>query len=323
MTTFYPRAQTIEEAGIIRLDTGGEAQMIITLPLTKAVTIKGALAASGEVSSGRANLLKKVYDQYVLFLQDVVPKEGTFEFKNVPAGSYEIVAASDSAWGASSWTARQDVEVGTSDMDVTLRPQSMGGLSGHVLFEGQPAPTTTSLFVTLRNDKGNSVRIQVDPEGNFNLTRILPGQYEVAAGAGEYVASYFAGPAGERLPLTVEIGSGGIIHRDLTLTKAVAVIEGVAEKSGAPQVGAFVILMPKNPSHRWAYRVDQTDSDGSYHLASIPAGDYFLIALNDGSDVVYRDAKVAATLAKYAKQVHIEAGDRLDLKLDVVDASRL
>jgi hypothetical protein len=164
----------------------------------------------------------------------------------------------------------------------------------------------------------------VDSEGNFSLSRILPGRYEVTAGSAGYVAAYFVGPSGERLPLILEITSGEPIHRDLMLTEAVSTIEGTVEKAGVPQVGAFVLLMPKNPAQRWAYRVDQTDSDGSYRLATIPAGDYFLLSLSDGSDVVYRDAKVAATLAnKAAQQVHIEAGDHLDLKLEVVDASRL
>jgi hypothetical protein len=199
----------------------------------------------------------------------------------------------------------------------------MGAVLGHVLFEGDPPALTGSLFVSLRNDKGNSVRIQVDPEGQFSLSRILPGRYEVTAGSADYVASYFAGPTGERLPLTLEIASGEPIHRDLMLTKAVSVIEGTVEKAETPQVGAFVLLMPKNPSLRWAYRMDQTDSDGSYHLATIPAGDYFLIALSEGADVAYRDAKTAAILTRAAKPVHIEAGDHLDMKVDVVDTATL
>ena len=323
MTTFYPRAQTIEEAGLVRLDTGGEAQVSITLPLTKAVTLKGTIASSGEMSTGRANLLKKVYDQYISFLQEVVAKDGTFQFKNVPAGSYEIMATSDAASGGSSWNVGQEVEVGTSDMDVTLRPGPMAALSGHVLFEGDHPASTAGLFVILRNDKGNAVRIQVDPEGNFSLSRILPGRYEVTAGSADYVASYFAGPTGERLPLTLEVASGETIRRDLMLTKAVSVIEGTVEKAGIPQVGAFVLLMPKDASLRWAYHVDQTDSYGSYRHAAVPSGDYFLIALSDGADVVYRDAKVGATLAKAGRPVHVESGDRLDLKLDVVATSTL
>jgi hypothetical protein len=81
--------------------------------------------------------------------------------------------------------------------------------------------------------------------------------------------------------------------------------------------------MPKNPSQRWAYRVDQTDSDGSYRLATIPAGDYFLIALSDGTDVVYRHPKLATILTKAAKPVHIEPGDHLDLKVDVIVTATL
>ena len=318
MTTFYPRAQTIEEAGLVRLDTGGEAQVSITLPLTKAVTLKGTIASSGEMSTGRATLLKKVYDQYVSFLEEVVAKDGTFQFKNVPAGSYEIMATSDAPSGGSSWNVGQEVVVGTSDMDVTLRPGPMAALSGHLLFDGDHPASTASLFVMLRNDKGNAVRIQVDPEGNFLLSRILPGRYEVTAGSADYVASYFAGPTGERLPLTLEVASGETIRRDLMLTKAVSVIDGTVEKAGMPQVGAFVLLMPKDPSLRWAYHVDQTDSDGSYHLAAVASGDYLLIALSDGADVLYRDAKVGATLAKSGRPVHVESGDRLDIKLDVV-----
>jgi len=107
------------------------------------------------------------------------------------------------------------------------------------------------------------------------------------------------------------------------LSKAVSVIEGTVERAGLPEVGAFVLLMPKEASARWAYRVDQTDSDGSYRLATIPAGDYFLIALSDGADIVYRDAKVAAKLAGAAKTVHIEGADHLNLKLDVVGAATL
>jgi Carboxypeptidase regulatory-like domain len=322
LTTFYPHGQSIEEAGLVPLDSGAEAQVSITLAFSKAVSVKGKIAFSGEMGAGRANLLKKVYDQYVSFLQETVSKDGSFQFVNVPAGSYEIVATSDAASGATSWNVRQQVEVGSSDVDVTLRPAFMGAVSGRVLFDGDP-PATANLFVTLRNDQGNAVRIQVDTEGNFSLSRILPGRYEVAAGSADYVASYFAGPNGERLPLTLDITSGEPVRRDLMLTRAVSAIEGTVEKAGVPQVGAFVLLMPKNPSERWAYRSDQTDSDGSFRLAAIPSGDYFLIALSEGVDVVYRDAKVAAILAKAGKPVHIEPGDHSNLKVDVVDTATL
>ncbi len=322
MTTFFPRAQSIEEASLVHLNAGGEAQASITLPLTKAVSIRGIVDWSGPIAGGRVNLLKKTYDQYVLFLQATVSKEGKFEFKNVPAGSYEIMSASDVGAGASSWQARQEIEVGSSDTDVVLKPASMGALAGKVVFEGERPPGGSSFFVTLRNDEGHLVRVQTDLEGNFSLSRLLPGRYELA-GFSDLVATYLVSPDGQHLPLSLDITAGATIHRDLALTKAASAIAGIVDKDGAPQVGAFVLLIPENPAARWAYRRDQTDSDGSFRLAAIPAGDYFLIALTEGDEVAYREPKVAAKLSAAAQPVHIDSGDRLDLKLRVTDSASL
>src|SRR5206468_3037897 len=93
--------------------------------------------------------------------------------------------------------------------------------------------------------------------------------------------------------------------------------------AGAPQIGAFVLLMPKIQSARWAYRFDQTDSDGSYSLKAIPEGDYFLIALSTSEDVAFRDVKVAALLARAAKLIHVDPGKQIDLTVDVVDTKTL
>jgi hypothetical protein len=322
-TTFYPDARSVEQAAPIRLETGGEAQVSVALPLTRAVSVRGTLGVPGEIGDGRATLYNKVYEGYVPFLTAWVQKDRTFQFKNVPPGSYEIVASSQAASGATSWSVREEVEVGASDLEVTLRPQQMGSLSGRVLLEGEGAAPTGSLFVSLHDENNGLSQAEVRPDASFSLSRLPAGRYEVTAGNTDYIAASFIGPAGERLPLTLTISSGETVRRDLTLTRAVSVIEGTVEKDGTPQIGAFVLLMPKDSSRQWAYRVDQTDSDGSYRLATIPSGDYFLIALSDGNDVAYRDPKVASKLSKAAKLVHLDPGDRLNLPVDVVSTADL
>jgi Carboxypeptidase regulatory-like domain len=319
VTTFYPNAPTVEEAGLVRVEAGAETQVSITLPLAKAVSVKGKISVPGDMSDGRANLTKKISGQFMSFLQAWVAKDGSFEFPNVPPGAYEIAAASQSSSGASSWSIRQEIEVGGSDLEVTLRPQSMGSVSGHLVFESERPKSSGSLFVSLRNDRNNAYSAEVNPEGNFAIRRLPAGKYEaLLGGSKDYIAAYFTGAAGERWPLSFEVSSGEAVRRDLVLTKAVSVIDGTVEQAGVPQVGAFVLLMPKNPAERWAYRVDQTDTDGSYRLTRIPTGDYFLIALSTGEDIAYRDAKVAAILAGAAKQIHVEPRDKLDMKLEVV-----
>ena len=322
-TTFYPNAQSVDQASLLRLEAGSETQISITLPLTSAVSVKAAINDPRELGDGRAFLYKRVYDHSVSFLEEWVRRDKTFQFGNVPPGSYEIVAVSQAGAGASSWNIHERVEVGASDMEVTLRAQQMSSLAGRVLFEGERPAAQPDLFVALRNEKGGLVGAEVNTEGSFSLSRVPAGQYEVTGGNADYMAAYLTGPDSERLPLSLTIPSGETIHRDLTLTRAVSTIDGTVENSGWPQIGAFVVLIPKDSAHRWGYRVDQTDSDGSYHLGTIPSGDYSLIALSDGEDVAYRDAKVGARLREAAKAVRVEAGDHLELKLDLVGTATL
>jgi hypothetical protein len=323
VSTFYPNAPSVEHASPIRLGTGKEVDVSIVLPLTTAVSVKGVIRAPEEMGEGRAILSKKVGEFHIPFLEGRVGKDGTFQFQNVPPGAYQIVAGSDAGSGASSWSIEEELEVRASDIEVTLRPRQMGSLSGRLLFEGERPAPTDDLFVTLHNEKGAVAGTEASSDGRFSLRYLPAGRYEVTAGNWDYIAAYFAGPEGQRLPLAIEISSGETVRHDLMLTRAVSVIEGTVEKSGVSQTGAFVLLMPKDSSKRWAYRVDQTDSDGSYRLAAIPSGDYSLIALSDGDNVAYREARVAARLSNSAKPVHVEPGEHLDFKLDVVGTASL
>jgi hypothetical protein len=323
LTTFYPRARTVEEASFIQLETGGEAQASITLSFAKAVTIKGSIASSTSMSAGSAHLYQRYRSQHISFLEAPVSAEGKFEMGNIPGGSYELFAYSAASSGPSSWNVRQIIEVGPSDLDLTFRADYLGGIRGRVLFEGDHPRTGATPLVLLRNQEDTTLRIQPDAEGTFSWNNFPMGRYEVSVSSADYAAAYLADPSGRHLPLTLEINSSEPVHRDVVLTRAVSAIEGTARLGDQPYVGAFVLLLPKDSAQRDAYRLDQSDSDGSFRLAKIPTGDYTLIALTDGADVEYRDQKIAAALAQAGKPVHIESGDHPNINPDVMNPSAL
>lgn len=321
-TTFYPNATAVEGASPVHVDGGGEVEISIALPLAKAVSVKGSISPTGDISGGRVFLMKKVSDKHISFLQEWVGKDGSFEFRNVPAGSYEIVASSQANSGAASWNMHQDIEVGASDMEVQLRAEAMGSFSGRVVFDGEPPSSPSGVSVTLHDDKGRAFGGEADADWQFMVNRIPAGQYEVTAGSTDYIAAYVEGASGEHLPLTLTMNSGAALRQNVALTRAISVIEGTVEHAGVAQIGAFVLLMPEDPAQRWAYRQDQTDSDGSYKLSRIPQGDYYVIALSTGEDVTYRDTKVAAILTKAAQAIQV-SGNRAGLKLDLVNTANL
>ena len=59
LTTFYPDAQTVEEAWPVRVGIGGDAQVSITLRLARAVSVKATIHVPGEMMVGRAALNKR------------------------------------------------------------------------------------------------------------------------------------------------------------------------------------------------------------------------------------------------------------------------
>lgn len=322
-TTFYPNAPVVEQAATVRVEPGGETEVAIVLPFAKAVTVKGSISGAVDMSAGLISLTKKVQDRHVLFLREWSNQEGTFEFRNVPAGSYEILASSQASGGAASWSMRQEVEVGAADVEVQLQPEAMGSFSGRMIVDEETPDAAAPRYVTLHNERGTAVSAEVDADGQFSLKRLAAGRYEVTSISQDYLPAYLEGPSGERLPLTFDLGAGAAVRFNLAVAHAASEIEGTVEHAGTPYIGAYVLLMPKNPAQRWSYRNDQTDSDGSYSLKAIPAGEYYAIALSSGEEVAYRDARTAAILARAARPVHVTGTEHQELKLDLVSTASL
>ncbi len=74
--TCYPHGQAVEDASMVRLDAGGEAQVSITLPFTTSVSMKAKISVPGETTQGSANLYWKVAGQSVFVAQAWASKEG-------------------------------------------------------------------------------------------------------------------------------------------------------------------------------------------------------------------------------------------------------
>ncbi len=322
VTTFYPAARTIESATTIPVDVGGEARVQMVLPFAHAVSVKGQIVVPSAAATGRVVLHKKVYKHFLPFLDGETGADGRFELSNIPPGSYELVASSASSSGASSWIIRQVVEVGSSDLELKVSALPKGAFSGKVRFDGEAPAKQPVMFVSVESE-ADTDRAEVAADGTFTVAGLPAGHYTVIPRSPNYTPAYLVGPNGEKLPLAIDIAPGATVQNDIVWTEGVAVIDGVVEDKGSPAVGAFVVLVPKDTAKRLNFRADQTDSDGSFRLATIPPGDYFLVALSQEESVTYRDAKVAAILSRAGQPIHVEDRAKLELKVQVVENSTL
>ena len=77
-------------------------------------------------------------------------------------------------------------------------------------------------------------------------------------------------------------------------------------KQGKPIAGAMVLLMPQNAKD-WErlVRRDQSDSDGTFRLATILPGKYLLVALEHGWEIEWSRPEVLQPFLNKALRLEI------------------
>jgi hypothetical protein len=96
----------------------------------------------------------------------------------------------------------------------------------------------------------------------------------------------------------LEVREGAQIQLAITAAKAED-FSGVVTKDGQPFGGAMVLLVPQDFSHGAAIPRDQSDSDGTFKMASVAPGRYTLLAIEEPGELAYHDP---AAIAPYLKQ---------------------
>ena len=81
---------------------------------------------------------------------------------------------------------------------------------------------------------------------------------------------------------TIEISAGQNVELKIFASMSSAQITGVTMKDGKPVDGVMVLLVPADFEHETGrMRIDQSDSDGSFHLARIVPGKYTVLGIED------------------------------------------
>ncbi|HEY3628022.1 MAG TPA: carboxypeptidase-like regulatory domain-containing protein [Terracidiphilus sp.] len=218
-------------------------------------------------------------------------RTGVVEFSGVAPGRYELV---------------QGDPPRVSELDA--------GSSGVVDPNGgAPAVTVTGM---LRSPAGvavpGDVNVELNPTGGHNQTSM-----QVNARKGEFrfdavpggTWSISASTQGNALPVVAVSAAGTVMPGNqfavkdrsisivATVSSSLARVQGFARTDGKGVAGAMIMLVPRQPSaYRALVRRDQSDSDGSFSLRDVPAGQYTVIAILDGWNLDWNDRE---TMARY------------------------
>jgi 5-hydroxyisourate hydrolase-like protein (transthyretin family) len=229
-------------------------------------------------------------------------QSGVAEFNGVAPGRYELVQGDPPRISELDATTSQSVDPNTGTPAVSvnglLRSSSGAALPENVTVLLEPVGRTRATIPTNAH------------KSKFKFDAVPPGTWSV-----------WTSTQGNNLPVvsvsTSETAVAGnqVTVRDrplsvvATVSQSLSRVEGFTRKDGKGLAGAMIVLVPRQPSaYRALVRRDQSDSDGSFSLRDVPAGQYTVIAIEDGWKL---DWTRSDNLARFlAGGVAVTVGDR-------------
>ncbi len=330
ITTYFPAVTERETASVVEVGTGSEIGRIdVHMVKVDSFRVKGHWdnpATEGKMTlmvltpkgAGILGMLSASRTQ--------LNPDGSFEFRGVPPGEYQLSATQDFV-----------SPMGTQ-MPVQVKDKHISGLvvqnavpidlPGSFVVEGKDSDKVDRKKLAARLNpmdfiQLNSPKAEVDESGKFLLKGITPAHYEVRADTGPaqtYVKSIrYAEREVDDDGIDLSAGAAGGLQ--ITLSTEGCEVKGVVNgEDGNPMPGVTVVLVPD--SRRLSlFRDTVTDQKGAFDMNKIRPGDYKLLAWEELEPNQFQDPDFLAKYIAKGETVSLSANDKKTLVLHVIPAS--
>ena len=259
--------------------------------------------------------------------------DGTFTLRGVQPGQYTVMARGlEKSTPIVQTFAMSDVDVDGRDIEgVTLNLALTLILSGRVVYESAATPPTPirSVGIRLTPVPGGSAVMAPIPgpqtTSEFTVSGLLPGRYRMLV--------TFTGPTvGATLPWALKSATlGGRDIADvpldirpgedlstvvLTFSESLASVSGVVYDSAGRASSELSLLMFSADRSQWFQNSRRlrapvrAGTDGRFTFTGLPAGEYFLAAVNDFEPNAWFSAEFLEQILPAAIRVTVADGER-------------
>lgn len=320
LPVYFPGTTDVTAASPVDLRAGGIVGGInLTLAEARPVRIRGQVLSGGRPAAGaQVSIFLRNNPGGTLTVRGAAVNNdtGTFEFRNIAPGGYEIVASLNAPGpgamimatplgnaagitpanagrgrpGAPVLGARAQVDVLTSDIEgVSLQLETGFDINGRVGFEGQSAnnaPALPGLRIQLQSEPQIPVLavpgVGSEADGTFVLTGVTSGTYRLSVTGlprNVYVKSARLGGV-DILNGGVRIDSDPRGPLDIALGTSPASLDVVVRDDRQMPIPAVTVaLVPEGAQRRYdVYRSASTDAQGRIHLDGVVPGEYKVYA---------------------------------------------
>ncbi len=312
LPTYYAGATEVEDASPILIRGGDRLELDLRLtPVPALHVILRAPPPQAGQGFQMPTLFKSDFDGSQQALQPEVQMTapGVLEITAAP-GKYELRLPQQD--GGPFQTSEVEISQDNQELDASAG-QAVSTIAAKVEVIGEAAPPPQMAFA-LRNAQQRVVAWgQLNPAREVTFADLVPGNYEVLAGAASRAYSVVSmvvngSPVSGR-SLTVPAGTALAVS--LRVVGGAADVNGLAQRAGKGAAGAMIVLVPKNPEvNRELFRRDQSDLDGTFTFRSVIPGAYTAIAIENGWDLDWSKPAVIAQYAARGEKIVVGGSQR-------------
>jgi hypothetical protein len=344
VVTFYPGAIDPSMAEAIEVRPGAEMSGIdFTLAQQPLFRLRGRVFDTRTGQSPRnANVLISPRSPSAFYTLGRTPvnydaASGTFEIRDVPAGSYWVRAfgfdpTTDLTPGGIARNSVQvPVEVNNADVENMVLALASGfQMQGRVVVDGAPLASLPDLeraFIYLEPFEPATFAVpqkQLKADGLFTLENIPAGDYRVMLGqlpAKTFIESIRLGQTDVSSGMTITAPLSDQL--EVVLSTKSGLIEGtIVDRDQKAMPGVQAILVPdRQRERRDLYRFANTDQNGRFTLRTIAPGDYKIFAWEDAEPGAYNDPEFLRNYEAAATPAKVSESESLSVVVKVLAAN--
>jgi hypothetical protein len=346
--TFYPGTSRPRDAIVVPLGSGeSRTDVDLSVQLTPTVTVTGVLTGpEGPMKHMTLHLVPPGTDlddfERAGVATAITDGRGAFTFLAITPGEYtlssslvrltnELTGEGRVLWASQSLNVS---DTGIARLTLTMQPGVQ--TSGRVEFRSAsgvanlPSQRQVLVLFPIRVELSRTLPVVVQPDGTFRSTGNPPGRYFINASSPPGWFWQTTSIAGKLVPdEMIELGSAEISGLVLIFGQTTNRVSGrVSSADGAPDPDAAVIVFPAD-SNAWregiimsrrARKVLAT-SAGSYDIATLAPGDYYLAAVRTRLALNWQDAEFLERLIAGATRVTLGAEDEKIVALRTITLS--
>jgi hypothetical protein len=321
--TFYPGVLNERSATELDITAGSQEEANIQLQPVPSVHVIITNLPVGENNLNAPNTSiganQTIFGSYGLGFSMVSGQvsPGVFEIAGLPPGeiTFTIGAGGNQQDGARKFRANV---TGGDTLDAAAAGPS-AKVSGLVIAPPAAAPMERAQLTFVADDNQN-ISTNLQNDGSFSLSSLQRGAYRLFVNSSRGTAPVQKiSASGAKLngrKFTVE-GTQDV-QLTIILASGMGQVTGLAQLDGKPKPGVLVLLLPESVENlEDDFRMDQSDSDGTFALREILPGKYLLLAIEGGWDLEWANPAALKPFRGQAEVVQISPGDAKNVTVNV------